>query len=124
MSRVTFTCFCWLNSPGCQDQVILVVDPWKDQTNSVNAKILRTIGTPTPPGRIPNIFDFYLRRHRWQKWEYDGDPLKFSQIPGRNLKISTRANEFISPLTDSLLMFVCLVHSFIMVTSIRILRAV
>ena len=48
-------------------------------------------------GRIPNIFDFYLRRHRWQKWEYDGDPLKFSQIPGRNLKISSRANEFIPP---------------------------
>ena len=69
----------------------------RGQTNSGNARILRTIGPPTPPGRIPNIFDFYLRRHRWQKWEYDGDPLKFSQIPGRNLKISSRANEFIPP---------------------------
>ena len=38
-----------------------------------------------------NIFDFYLRRHRWQKWEYDGDPLKFSQIPGKIL----RAQKFI-----------------------------
>ena len=70
--NVTFTCFCCPNSPGLGS-----CSGGRGQNNS------------------GNIFDFYLRRHRWQKWEYDGDPLKFSQIPGRNLKISTRAQKLI-----------------------------